>query len=183
MGFPILVRCHLYIESGPYLSCTYNIMVTDGLLTMYYYRTALHQVLGKFWIPLTLSWQDVCMCVCYADILHCTVPVYPATFKCQRMRKEQTDINASFNSLRPTDTCVCKLTIIGSDNGMSPGRRPAIIWTNAGILLISPVGTNFNEILIKIHRFSFKKMHLKISSAKRWPFCLGLNELIFNFHA
>ena len=34
--------------------------------------------------------------------------------------------------------CVSKLTIIGSDNGLSPGRRQAIIWTNAGILLTGP---------------------------------------------
>ena len=31
---------------------------------------------------------------------------------------------------------VSKLTGIGSDNGLSPGRRQAIIWTNAGIVLI-----------------------------------------------
>ena len=36
---------------------------------------------------------------------------------------------------------------------------------------------NFCEILSKIHTFSFKKMHLKIFSAKRRPFCLGLNVL------
>ena len=69
-----------------------------------------------------------------------------------------------------------ELTIIGSDNGLSP-RCQAIIWTNAGILLIGPLGTNFNEILIEIHTFSFKKMHLKMSSGKRRPFCLGLNVL------
>ena len=73
--------------------------------------------------------------------------------------------------------CVRKLTFIGWDNGLSPGRRQAIIWTNAGILLIWPLGTNFNEILIGIHTFSFKKMHLKMSSAKWRPFCLGLNVL------
>ena len=38
------------------------------------------------------------------------------------------------------------VTIIGSDNGMSPDRRQAIIWTNAGILLIWPLVTNFSEI-------------------------------------
>ena len=43
-----------------------------------------------------------------------------------------------------------KLTIIGSDNGLSPGRRQAIIWTNAGILLIGALGTNVSAILIKI---------------------------------
>ena len=53
--------------------------------------------------------------------------------------------------------CVSKLTIISSDNGLSPGRRQAIIWTNAGILLIGNLGTNFSEILSKINTFSFKK--------------------------
>ena len=61
---------------------------------------------------------------------------------------------------------VSKLSTIDSDNGLSPGRRQAIIWTNAGILLIRTLGTNFSEILSEIHTFSFKKMHLKISSAK-----------------
>ena len=56
------------------------------------------------------------------------------------------------------------LTTIGSDNGLSSSWCQAIIWTNAGILLIGPLGTNFSEILIKIHTFSFKKMHLKMSS-------------------
>ena len=78
---------------------------------------------------------------------------------------------------RVTHICVGKLTIIDSDNGLSPGRRQAIIWTNAGILLIGPLGTNFNEILIGIQTFSFKKMHLKMSSAKWRPLCLGLNVL------
>ena len=78
---------------------------------------------------------------------------------------------------RATHICVAKLTTIGSDNGLSPRRRQAIIWTIAGILLIGPLGTNFSEILIKILTFSFKKMRLKVSSAKRRPFCLGLNEL------
>ena len=45
-----------------------------------------------------------------------------------------------------THICVVKLTIIGSDNGLSPGRRQAIIWTNAGILIIGPLETNFSEI-------------------------------------
>ena len=69
------------------------------------------------------------------------------------------------------------LAIIGSDNGFSPGRRQAIIWTNAGILLIGPLGANFSEILIKILTFSIKKMLFKVSSAKWRPFCLGLNGL------
>ena len=78
---------------------------------------------------------------------------------------------------RVTHICVSKLIIIGSDNGLSPGRRQAIIWTNAGILLIRPLGTNFNEMLIKILTFSFMKMRLKVSSAKWRQFRLGLNVL------
>ena len=62
---------------------------------------------------------------------------------------------------RVTHICVDNLTIIGSDNGLSPGRRQAIIWTNAWILSIGPLGTNFIEMLIKIHTFSFRKMHSK----------------------
>ena len=78
---------------------------------------------------------------------------------------------------RVTHICVGKLTIIDSDNGLSPGRRQAIIWTNAEILLIGPLGTNINEILISVQTFSFKKMHLKMSSAKWRLCCLGLNVL------
>ena len=78
---------------------------------------------------------------------------------------------------RVTHICVGNLTIIGSDNGLSPGRRQAIIWTNAGILLIGHLGTNFSEILIEIHTFSFMNMHFKMSSAKWRLFGLGLNEL------
>ena len=76
-----------------------------------------------------------------------------------------------------THICVGKLIIIGSDNGLSPGRRQAIIWINAGILLIGPLGTNFGAILITIQTFSFRRMHLKMSSAKWRLFFLGLNAL------
>ena len=73
--------------------------------------------------------------------------------------------------------CISKLTITGSDNGLSPRRRQAIFWTNAEILLIGPLGTNVSEILIGIQTFLFKEMQLKMSSAKWCPFCLGPNEL------
>ena len=73
--------------------------------------------------------------------------------------------------------CVGKLIIIGSDNGLSPERRQAIIWTNAGVSLIGPLLTNFSEILIEIQTFSLKKIRLKMSSAKCCSFHLGLNEL------
>ena len=66
---------------------------------------------------------------------------------------------------------------IGSDNGLAPNRRQAIILTNAGLLSIGTLGTNFSEIVIKIQNFSFTKLRLKISSAKLRPFCFGLNVL------
>ena len=77
-----------------------------------------------------------------------------------------------------TYICVSKLIIIASNNGLSHGRHQAIIQTNAGLLVIGPLGTNFNEISIAIDTFSFKKMHFKVSSGKWRPFCLGLNVLM-----
>ena len=52
---------------------------------------------------------------------------------------------------------IIKLTITGSDNGLSPGQCQAIIWTTAEILSIRTSGTNFNEILSKIHAFHPQK--------------------------
>ena len=84
------------------------------------------------------------------------------------------------HSGRVAHICVSEQAIIVSDNGLSPGRRQAIIWTNAGILLIGTLGTNFSKILIEYHSFSFKEMHMIMSSAKRRPFCLGLSVLTLN---
>ena len=71
--------------------------------------------------------------------------------------------------------------IIGSSNGLSPDRRQAITWTNADLLIIGPLGTNFSEIGIKIQKFSLMKMHLNVSIMKWWPFCPGANELREDF--
>ena len=79
---------------------------------------------------------------------------------------------------RVTHICVTTPTSIGSDNGLSLDRRQATIRTNAGILLIGPLGTNFNEIVIEIHTFSFRKIHLSLSSAKWRLCCLDLNVLM-----
>ena len=48
------------------------------------------------------------------------------------------------------------------------------MWTNAGLLLIGPLGKNLSEILIEIKTFPLNEMHLEMSSAKWWPFCLSL---------
>ena len=71
-----------------------------------------------------------------------------------------------------THICVGKLTTIGSDNGLSPRRCPAIIWTSAGILLIGPLGTNFSEILIGIQENTFEHVVCEMVSI-----CLGLNHI------
>ena len=73
--------------------------------------------------------------------------------------------------------CVSKLTIFGADNALSPGRHQAIIWTNAGILLIGPLGTDFSEILIEFSIFLFKLVQLKLLYSKWRPFCLNPNVL------
>ena len=75
---------------------------------------------------------------------------------------------------------------IGSGNGLvPPGNKPLpepiltqFSVTNAKLLSIGPLGTNFSEILIKLRNFSFTKMHVKISSAKWQPFCPRGDELI-----
>ena len=61
------------------------------------------------------------------------------------------------NTLRLSDACVANLAIIGSNNGLSPGRCQVIIWTNDEMLLIVPWG---KQILIEIYTFSFKKNFL-----------------------
>ena len=67
------------------------------------------------------------------------------------LKKEVVELGTTRRQLthwgRVTHICVGKLTIIGSDNGLLPERRQDIIWTNAEILLIGPLGTNFSEIL------------------------------------
>ena len=74
------------------------------------------------------------------------------------------------HSFNPNDAY--KLTTVGSGNGLSPARHQAIIRTNAEILLFRNKWINFAS---EIYAFLFKKMHLKVSSAKWWQFCLGLN--------
>ena len=72
---------------------------------------------------------------------------------------------------------LCKLAIIGSDNGLSTGLRQTIIWTGAVILSIWTLGTKLSEMLIGIHMFSFKKSYLNMSSAKVRRLCLNINVL------
>ena len=77
-----------------------------------------------------------------------------------------------------THMCVTNLwVIIGSDNGLLPVQPQAIIWNNAVLLSIGTLGAYFSEIVFQIQTFSFKKMHLKMSSGKCQPFCFVLSVL------
>ena len=71
---------------------------------------------------------------------------------------------------------------IGSDNGLLPIQRQAIIKTNAGLLSIGPLVTNFIEILIRLRNISLTKRHMKISSVKWWPFCPRGEELMWGWY-
>ena len=76
-----------------------------------------------------------------------------------------------FNSLihwrRVTHICVSNLTIIGSDNSLSPGRRQAIIWT--------PVGISWLDSLEQIQRHFDKISIISIQeNADKWVECKQL---------
>ena len=78
------------------------------------------------------------------------------------------------------DICVNNLTIISSDNGLSPGRRQGIIWTNARVLLIGTSG-NYHEFLSEIHTFFFQEIPFvnvvlkKVSILSRPQYVKGVN--------
>ena len=79
-----------------------------------------------------------------------------------------------YHWMRPSGTSMSPnwVIVIGSGDCFSPVWCQPIILTNDGLMIIAPVGVNFNGIVIKRQRFSLKKMHLKMS-AKWRPFCLG----------
>ena len=112
----------------------------------------------------------------------CKMPKYDETLSlfCWKSVWSTSDISLT-NGGRSRDVrqhiCASKLNHHWSDNGLLPDRHQAVIWTNAGILLIGPLGRSFGWIVIKNHIFPFKKMLLKMSSGKWRPFCLGLNVL------
>ena len=77
---------------------------------------------------------------------------------------------------------ISRLTIIGSDNGLSPGWWQAIIWTNSGIFLIGPSETNFREIFIEIYSFikenAFENVVWKMEAILSRPQCVKENQHI-----
>ena len=83
-----------------------------------------------------------------------------------------------------TQICVSKLTIIVSDDGLSPGQRQAIIWTNAGISLIGTLGTNFSEFFYRnsyifIQENAFENVVCKMAAILSRPQCVkGFNAAV-----
>ena len=104
-----------------------------------------HMISWRINIKLGVEAQNGYLAICLVLWIRAQVPVPICTYWSQVMH-----------------ICVSKLTIIGSDNGLSPCRHQPIIWTSAGILLVGSRGTNLTDILIDIQTFSLRKMHLKI---------------------
>ena len=105
----------------------------------------------------------------YTVVVRITFVTIPGIWYCYRMVLTHWG--------RRTHICLSKLTIIGSDNGLSPGRHQAIIWTNAWIILIRALGTNFSEILGEIHAFliqenAFENVVCKIATMLSRPQCV-----------
>ena len=106
---------------------------------------------------------------------------------CQILSGKQNQKDQFFSTHwgRVMHICISKLTITASDNGLSPGSRQAIIWTNAEIMIIGPLGIKFTEILIEIYIFSFKKIiikqinyaHINIFQKKRYWFKIRMEFL------
>ena len=122
--------------------------------------------------PQVSSMVSPCYCCVECHIMFCcSVSLYDFTI----LKNHSQLIEAEWSIY------VGELTIIVSYNGLLPGWHQAIIWTNARILFIGTLGTNFSEIFIKIPRFSLKKRHLKMSSVKYCPFRFCLNVLMLYF--
>ena len=59
---------------------------------------------------------------------------------------------------RVTHICVVNQPSLFGIMACQKGRRQAIVWSSAVILLIGPLETIFREILFEVFKFSFKKM-------------------------
>ena len=68
-----------------------------------------------------------------------------------------------------------------SDNGLSPSRRQAIIWTSAGILLFEHLETNFRGIDF-IRENAFGNVAWKMATILFRPQCVkGMIKLSYNY--
>ena len=75
-------------------------------------------------------------------------------------------VHWGYITLHPPSAAHMRRGTRSSGNDLLPVRRQATTRTNAGLLSIGLLGTNFSEIWIGILPFSVKKIHFKMSSAK-----------------
>ena len=83
---------------------------------------------------------------------------------------------SSTHSDRVMHICVRKLTIIRSDNGLSPGRHQAINWTNVGTLSIGQVEQtsvkSYRNSYIFIHKNVLENVVRKLATVLPRPRCV-----------
>ena len=126
-------------------------------------RNCTKRIVWQIWIKIWKiingigTWVSLCYVLISGEILETSWRYEAVGSKETNGLPPPLDIDGLTYWGRVTHICVSELTIIGSDNGLSPGWHLAIIWTNARILLIGPLGTNLNEILIEIHTFHSRK--------------------------
>ena len=142
------------------------------------------KILTILWISLawyTRSTQPVLARVLSTLMLSTSTSTYvPSGLSTSKSTEIRYSSTTSTSTQAPTlEWCDSKLTIIGLDNGLSPDQRQAIIWTSAGILLLGPLGTNFSEILIKIHSsyiFIQENVVWKMVAILSQPQCANMRE-------
>ena len=153
MGNPILVRRHLYVQTGPS-----NGRILENV-NYYLYDYALFLIIQGLRVFLQESRnREMAFKLSYSYAIwqpHTAVHPYIGALKSQR------PVAYAIKTWgRVTHLCVGNLTIIGPDNDLSTDRRQSVIWNTAGILLIESSRTNFSEISIGIHTFSINGMPL-----------------------
>ena len=120
-----------------------------------------------------------CAKPCCVGFFSATKQILSALFKWQDMMA--CDIRSRSNKYFLHYKWLIHRNIMGLDNGLSPVWHQAIVWTNADIIVIESLETNFSSIWIKTQQFSCKWICLKMTSAKCLRSCSGLNVLIFSF--
>ena len=138
--------------------CSSEEKVVAYFLTLSRYQVCIiwciwRQTLQKLWYAIFIGLNVVNVCLCVA----CLHQIITAS----RPGRKYVSVNK---------------VNIGSDNDLASVWHQAVLWTNVGVLLLEPLGTNFSEIWNKVQTYSYKKMSLKMLSAKWWSFCLKVTS-------
>ena len=94
-----------------------------------------------------------------------------------RINSNQSVVVFLTHSCCVTHICVSKLSIIGSDNGLSPAWHQAIIWPNTGILSIRILGPKFQwnlkqNLCVVIQENAFKNVVCEVTAIVSRPQCV-----------